>query len=598
VRLRPVLFWYAAITILWACPSLRAAETNQWLGGAGPEWYDWFTPANWSLNRVPTTSDVVVVSFGIVQATPESRFGQLILNSEIFGELHVDTAMDWNSGTVSGSLIITSNGVMRVQDAFYKNLLATNVFNYGRVIVASHEWHWESQVVWHNQPGSLLEVDTLSGPLALSDALNATVLNNGTIRIDSPGDVPWRAALENSGVLQVQSGTLELWDGLLNSGTIAVQSNSLLALKSGTFDLCSGTRTGHVQIRGDIAIAGGKLCGEIDWVAGTIGGNLEIAMDAVVNVRFAGRIPGLADGTSVTNFGTVTLEIGWVWGNGVVWHTAPQGKVTVVRYGNIQSGLSVPKPVFVNEGELVVFDEVDAVVINRGAVTLAGDEDVTFRPGYTQLSGTTRMMGARLTGDVTLEGGTWYGPGHIYGSLTNRARLEIDATVGTLLVFGKYFQGVNGALAVTLNSTGSDILLDRVEASYMQGKLEVSLSNGLPAPGQIFTILRTSVRSGEFEHVSGLGLGNGLRLDVSYDTWTVMLTATRPPQRLTIARGTDGSPAFQFDGDAERPFHFQTSTNLMSWQTILSTNAPTGIIQLIDPDLANYPCRFYRALYP
>ena len=603
--LRCALFWCTAATILCTAQSVRAAETNEWLGGdttSSYSWFDWFVPANWTLNRVPTTADVVVVRAGIVEASRESRFARLELYSaDIVGELLVDTEMDWNGGTVLGSLTITSNGVIRVKDVpLSKVLYNATVFNHGKVFVNWHEWYWHSEVVWHNEPGSVFEVGPLSGPLILSYPGIATMRNAGTIRVNSTGEVPWRAIMENSGTLEVQSGTLELWEGLVNSGTIAVQSNAVLALAGGTFDLCSGTRTGRAQIRGDIAVANGRLCGEIDLISGTLEGYLEIVPDAVVDVRSLGQqlFPHLADGATVTNRGTVIIhDQEWYWGNGVVWHTDPEGRV-VTFWRGVNSSLSALKPIFVNEGEFVAplgSPDMNVQFINKGAASL-GSGEARFLPGYTQWSGTTWMSNLWFRGNMTLEGGTLFATGGFYDNVTNRGRLEIDTRVGGLMVRGVYVQGSTGELAATVRLPASATVLEIDEDSHVDGRLSLVITNSIPSPGEIVTVFSTRRRTGEFAQVSGLGIGNGLRWEKTYEPWGLYLTTAQSPQRLTLRSLTEG--VLEFDGDAERALEFQASTDLITWETLLSTNTPTGMIRLIDPDRANYAHRFYRVFYP
>jgi hypothetical protein len=615
-RLRHVLLVYTALVILRAHPSAstRAAETNTWLGGASNEWYDWFTPANWSLNRVPTESDVVVLNFGVVQVNASARFGRLELNAaDIFGELQVDSLMHWNGGgTVSGSITVTSNGVIRLQESINpKHLLATAVTNYGTVIVPSDlaAWYWSAETVWRNLTGSLLEIGSQAGLEIPPGSPRPVLHNGGTIRVDTPGVAPWQRKIENDGLIEVRSGTLELWDGLMNSGTLILHTNTSLALRSGSFELCSGgtiTGPGRVQITGDINIVGGTICGHVDWISGTLSGNLQIASNVVVRLPgwSSPGPPGLANGTFVTNHGTVIMEETFggefAWGGGVVWHNAPYSKL-IVEHGGIALDLVVPVPLFVNEGEFTTRDDATVTVdmINQGTVKF-GNGSTYLRRAYTQLSGTTQLDNSRLEGSLNLHGGKLSGAGWIQGTLSNAARVELPPATGTLTVVGEYVQGANGELALTIDPvTESGHPLEVLGPGTLAGRLTITNSNNTqPAPGQIFTVIACYPRTGEFEQIGGLGLGSGLRLEIAYKDNIVTLAAAVPPQRLTFASGSQGPITYRFDGDAERGFQLQASTNLVNWEAVLSTNTPTGIIDLMDPEAASYRNRFYRIFYP
>lgn len=65
---------------------------------------------------------------------------------------------------------------------------------------------------------------------------------------------------------------------------------------------------------------------------------------------------------------------------------------------------------------------------------------------------------------------------------------------------------------------------------------------------------------------------------------------------LTAASVTGGQFALQVDGDFGPDYSIQTSTNLLDWATVFSTNSPALPFNWLDPEPANANLRFYRIL--
>jgi hypothetical protein len=53
---------------------------------------------------------------------------------------------------------------------------------------------------------------------------------------------------------------------------------------------------------------------------------------------------------------------------------------------------------------------------------------------------------------------------------------------------------------------------------------------------------------------------------------------------------------FRLVGVHSTTFHIQASTNLTTWTTISTNYSDTGILQFLDCQSTNQPCRFYRAI--
>ena len=64
----------------------------------------------------------------------------------------------------------------------------------------------------------------------------------------------------------------------------------------------------------------------------------------------------------------------------------------------------------------------------------------------------------------------------------------------------------------------------------------------------------------------------------------------------TFASLTNGRTQLQGTGISNLTYVVQASTNLTSWTTLLTTNAPVTTFIYDDKAAANLPRRFYRAL--
>ncbi|PYJ60414.1 MAG: hypothetical protein DME24_09625 [Verrucomicrobia bacterium] len=68
--------------------------------------------------------------------------------------------------------------------------------------------------------------------------------------------------------------------------------------------------------------------------------------------------------------------------------------------------------------------------------------------------------------------------------------------------------------------------------------------------------------------------------------------------RLSILPLPDGEKRVQVQGLSGRRYVIQGSTNLAGWVSIATNVSDSGTIQWTDPQGANYPIRFYRAIAP
>jgi uncharacterized repeat protein (TIGR01451 family) len=86
---------------------------------------------------------------------------------------------------------------------------------------------------------------------------------------------------------------------------------------------------------------------------------------------------------------------------------------------------------------------------------------------------------------------------------------------------------------------------------------------------------------------------NGSNDDGSAPT-AQLTTVLYTRSKISGQRLSTGAFQIQFATVPNQTCRIQASTNLVAWQTLLTTNSPGGIVVFIDPEATNYPVRFYR----
>ena len=68
--------------------------------------------------------------------------------------------------------------------------------------------------------------------------------------------------------------------------------------------------------------------------------------------------------------------------------------------------------------------------------------------------------------------------------------------------------------------------------------------------------------------------------------------------QLAILLLPDGLDRIQVQGLSGRRYVIQVSTDLLDWSSVATNASDSGTIQWTDPQAADHPARFYRALAP
>jgi hypothetical protein len=340
-----------------------------WVGGAS---VDWFTPANWDQNRVPTRDDFVSIPYGLIEVNTNAQFAQLDLqHGTLWGELHVETIMNLYGSDVSGSLSIGPNGLINIRG---HSMFSGTASNAGNVVIwpeATHRWY-STDATWYNLPGGVLELRGSRGINSDGQPARATLINFGTVRKIESSVFPLGVFVVNNGLLRVEAGTLALSGGMISSGTLEISADAAVVLRGGAYDFRQEHRVtgpGAFVIAGDIGFEG-DVHDRLEWTNGIISGSLTIASNGVLDVTHH-WYKILARGTTVTNHGSVNLDMDgfyWYWDGDVVWHNSPSGTLTTLNSGEIAGS-----GIVVNEGTMrsagaTIWVRLQHLLLNHGLV--------------------------------------------------------------------------------------------------------------------------------------------------------------------------------------------------------------------------------------
>jgi autotransporter-associated beta strand protein len=241
--------------------------------------------------------------------------------------------------------------------------------------------------------------------------------------------------------------------------------------------------------------------------------------------------------------------------------------------------------------------------IKNGSATeiLAGAN--SYRGTTTVNVGTLLINGSLGTNSVTVNGGRLGGNGVIGGPVNVQAGGTLSpgtGAIGTLTVNGPLT--INGTCFIKLDQSAqtNDVVIG-LSSVTGAGTLNVANLNGTFAAGatfQIFSATNYSAFNFSTFNLPSLGVGlawNTTNLAVD-GTLSVIVTAA--PQFSAIAPTADGNFIFNGTGAAGVNYELDAATNLawpIAW--IYVTNAvadQTGLYQLFDNSVTNFPQRFYR----
>jgi hypothetical protein len=600
--------------------------TVHWINSAGG---DWGTAGNWSTGHVPGPDDdvildvtatptithsagtdtihsltsagnntLVVTGSTISLLTTSTLNGPLSLTNAQFGgggtisgpgDLNIDGGLSWVSGYMvgPGQTFLNSNATLSGNtDTFFNprglagrtlNNSATATWTEAGALII------RSGGVWNNLAGSTFLIQGDATLDSSSVFQSPGRFNNAGLlqKMGSSGTTTIGLAVNNTGVVDVETGTLSLGGSPNSSGSAAssgaytVAAGATLGFSGNTdlFPASSVSGDGNVTftggttyeqgsyaITGNTLVAGGTVNfendlhlpqltlssgalsgagtvtvdGPLSWTGGSMTGPGTTVANAAVTINNATNVT-LSLGHTFRN----TLSTTWtgagniVLSDGSTFTNLPNALFDIQGTGSIADGYFFgPSSYFDNQGNLIKATgtgttNVSTYFSNSGIVDLeTGTLSVTSGPLYNTgflwlgSGGTLNVSG----GLFILNGSALAGSGTVVANVTNSGMVDPggDGSPGTLTITGSFTQTIDGMLSIDLGGTTVGTQYDQLNVSgavNLDGTLLVQLINGFtPAPGDTFRVLVFGSRTGDFAAVVLPDPGSGESLTSMYTT--------------------------------------------------------------------------------
>jgi len=436
----------------------------------------------------------------------------------------------------------------------------------------------------------------------------ATINNTGLFRKlggTNTTTITFLITFNNSGLVDVQSGTLSVNGPGTNSGTFNAGSNAVIVISqttipnafyqdtNGTFNAESN---GLIVISGQFSGSGSAFTGPglKRFVSGQLFGRI-----VAQNIEVAGglssnpfEVVGGLGGNCTLTEGPILWTGGGIGGSPIDHAVSTESNVSLFisgtnnkafgRFNNngtaywMSSGVLEPDygARFNNVGTLVVrtnmnvklwdswFFNSGLLVNEGGSNTISFGSNIAFFnsgtldvgsgtvafasgfPSFTQTAGLLRLAGGNVVGAVNIQGGTLSGYGTITGGVINGGAVSPGDPIGALTVIGTYTQ--TGELDIDLGGRAPGVDYDQLivtGGANVRGVLRVALNNGfMPALGDDFSVLSFGSHVGTFDCLIGANLGCGVSLFANYSpTNLVLMTTNRPVQTNTMTIFTCGA---------------------------------------------------------
>ncbi len=541
-----------------------SALTLSWINAAGGLWS---SAANWSLGRVPQTTDSVVIALpGTYTVTLDATFSASFLI--VGGATGTQTlSLSSRTLTVSGSMMVAANGVFSATSSTVAG--AGTVTNQGAVNLIS---------------------STISGPLDNQGLLliGGTVALNGALTTGAGSTLRVQGGLASTGSLTVANGFTNnaLIDlTAINGGFTAqlvVTTGTLTNAVGATINSAVGTgglRTLAAQLNNQGALALAQpLTLTRASAAHTNSGTID-ASTVNFTLTQSGTAPSFANTGTITvgagrvwtvTGGTLDLSAGTVSGAGLLsvsGGTVLSFSTTTVTTPLTLSGISIPAGITIPSGQTLTLlngSIDDPVTIGTGGTLLIGGtvalngaltplvgstlrvqgglsstgalavangftnngavELTSINGGFsTQLSVTTGTLTNAAGGIITSLTGTG-GTRTIQAQLDNQGTLTLfPLAAGRLVITGSLT--TSGIVDIELGGTSQGSSYDHLQvsgAATLGGTLNLSLINAfVPSPATAFTVLTSGALTGTFT----LGTQPGGWAPPTYPANSVRLTA-------------------------------------------------------------------------
>lgn len=478
----------------------------------------------------------------------------------------VDGTFNWTGGAISGVSAFTLNGYLNTSGGSSKTIDGFTLTNNGIItITGAGALRLGDNAVLSNPTGGLIDIQS-DAAIAFREPDGGALVNAGTLTKSGGVSGSITVPLQNSGIVNVNSGTLRLSRGSSAGNTVYnLSGGGILEFYQNTHSLdnvaFSGNGTAQIN-RAAMNISGGGITVDNGVTLGMDGSDGSISGNGAVTVN----------GTFAWNRGIISGSEVFALNNACTIGSANSKTLdgrTMINSGNIivngagTVGLK-NNAHFVNQAGGIVSLQADGVISfltpgggifdNAGLVTKEGGVAAStigvdfHNTGALQAEAGTLAFTRALLNDTT---GTIGGSATLNISLatfTNYGGFYPGSSPGTLIINGNYSQTDTASLNIELGGTAAGSEYDRLlvfGSSQLDGALNISLVNGFaPEIGDQFEVLFSSTaRSGKFSQVSYPDAGIGKGFDTTYTANGLLLEV--------IAAGTQANLKTWLEG----PYH-------------------------------------------
>ncbi|RME85977.1 MAG: hypothetical protein D6775_01350, partial [Caldilineae bacterium] len=247
------------------------------------------------------------------------------------GDLTVNGTFNWSGGTISGSGVLTVTGPLNISGNADKHLSGT-LNNQGTATwTGAGRILFNSKNVFNNQAGATFDIQTDSSASYFYGS-PGSFNNAGTVTKSAGSGTTLFYAVDfnNSGAVNVNSGTLKLAGGGSDTGDFTIAAGSVLQFAggthsldgvafggAGTVEITSGTVNttgGGATVSGSatLDLSGGTLGGDgpmtvngtFNWSGGTVSGSGAFTVNSPLNI--SGSNAKYLSGRTLSNGGTAT----------------------------------------------------------------------------------------------------------------------------------------------------------------------------------------------------------------------------------------------------------------------------------------------------
>lgn len=339
-----------AMAAVGAClpGSPASAASYVWKGGTG----DWMSISGWSIAGVPSTTDTATLSSGKATLLVNQQVDKLVLSGSGTrsgtGTLTVGS-LDWSGGTFSGAGTTTVTGVASISYVSTPTIAAGHTLR----LQGQSTWVAANGIAIASNGGTILNAAgaTFTDAGNLNDGYTrhlghstGSFVNEGSFVRSGLGTTNLYG-LTNTGLVDVQSGTLAVNQGFINQGTVNVAAGATLAALQSTFNN-AGLLRGNGTVRTLSTAYALNNTGAIGTLA--VVGDLALASNAILHIDLGSG--GMSDLITISD----QLQLGGLLqlglANGAVLH---DGDVFTIATFASYSGASFAN---VHWGGLGAFD--------------------------------------------------------------------------------------------------------------------------------------------------------------------------------------------------------------------------------------------------